>query len=55
MLIREVVYQDYPQIRNLVKKHKLEIYDQSDWEAIWKNNPYLNEKKINGLLVGFWK
>ena len=62
MLIREVVYQDYPQIRNLVKKHKLEIYDQSDWEAIWKNNPYLNKKKkkwspgwvleANGTIVG---
>ena len=62
MLIREVVYQDYPQIKKLAKKHKLEIYEQSDWESIWKNNPYLNENKIkwppgwvlevNGIIVG---
>ena len=46
MVIREVTYQDYHQIEKLVKKHELKIYDQSNWELIWKNNPHIKEKKI---------
>ena len=52
MVIREVTYQDYHQIEKLVKKHELKIYDQSNWELIWKNNPHIREKKIKCRI--FW-
>ena len=46
MVIREVDYKDYHQIKKLVEKHKLKIYDQFSWEMIWKNNPFLKKNNI---------
>ena len=49
MLIREVNFEDYLKIKNLANKNNLKIYDKSDWEKVWKENPYLKKIILSGV------
>ena len=46
MIIREVKFEDYSQIKNLANRFNINVYEQNEWEIIWKNNPYLKDNKI---------
>ena len=43
--IREVIKDDYDQIRELHKKFNLKILNESDWIKFWYQNPHLLESK----------
>jgi|TARA_Y100000294_G_scaffold176927_1_gene200754 hypothetical protein len=43
--IREVVKDDYNQIKELHKKFDLKILNESDWSKFWSQNPYFLESK----------
>lgn len=47
MIIREVKFEDYSEIKNLTDKYKINIYPKKDWENIWKNNPFLKKENRN--------
>ena len=50
MFIKEVSFEDYLKIKNLANRNNLKIYDKSDWEKIWKENPYLKKNNTKWCL-----
>ena len=43
--IREVLLDDYDQIKKLHKQFHLEILNKNDWLKFWSQNPYTLESK----------
>ena len=50
MLIREVNFEDYLKIKDLTDRNNIRIYDKSDWEKVWKENPYLKKNNTKWCL-----
>ena len=49
MKIRAAKLEDYNQIKELVNRYNLNIYEKSYWQDIWKKNPLVLEDKIDWI------
>lgn len=52
MVIREVEFSDYSQIKKLHKKYNLKILNGGDWINFWQNNP-LSKNEKNKYAIGW--